>query len=567
MQSDSHHTSDLADSDRDRPFLTRPVLAFLVFLAALCLFFGISSYKTLSSHETFTAVSARQMMSTGNYMVPYQAGIPRLEKPPAGYWVVVASAWVTGELNELTCRLPAVVSAVLLCGLMGYWACRWYGQEAGLYAAFAQATFIYVAIFARKSEPDLFLTLIDTLCLFLIVQQPAGQSWQRGFWRWLAIFALLGVSCMTKFHFGPALILSTTVAYWLIQKRYRDLIHLVNPIGWLLCLGPLAWWVGYVALQLPEAWEVWRYELLGRATGDFSAEPVWYFLPHLLWMTLPWTPLWFLELRTSWKLAWHVREPKERFLWMWFLIPLAIMTVQLDKHSQYLLMFLPLYSLIVGRRLARSLTGRHWLSLSWSKRQAIRLSVLSIAGGIALAAIIGTLLPQLAVPAAVAGAFVATSCVVGVWLFRRNRQSAGALSIAVTYTGIIVFAFGWMIPEQDHWRAQKTFSRRVSQLAGEQPIIGYDLKYSPLFYLGESLRNYRERFQVRDRLRLDRSLLVVGYEDRAAELEAFGTLTSVESVTPEERRLAADDPILKCWRLELREIPRVTAQTAEREQL
>jgi hypothetical protein len=230
-------------------------------------------------------------------------------------------------------------------------------------------------------------------------------------------------------------------------------------------------------------------------------------------------------------------------------------------------MFLPLYSLIVGRHLARALTSRRWLSLRWSRRQAMRLSMLSIVGGIVLGGIICKLLPPLVLPAVVTGAFVATSCVVGVWLFRCNRQSAGTLSIAVTYTGIIVITFGWVIPEQDHWRAQMAFSRRVSRLAGEQPIIGYDLKYSPLFYLGETLRNYREPFQVQDRLRRDRSFLVVGYEDRAAELEAFGTLTSVESVTPEERRIAEDDPILKCWRLELRDVPRVTAQTSQREQL
>jgi 4-amino-4-deoxy-L-arabinose transferase-like glycosyltransferase len=264
-------------------------------------------------------------------------------------------------------------------------------------------------------------------------------------------------------------------------------------------------------------------------------------------------------------MAWRVREPKERFLWMWFLIPFAIMTAQLDKHSQYLMMLLPMYSLIAGRRLARSVTSQHWLSFRWSRGPAIFLSVLSLAGGVAFGGLIDTVMPDLAIPAVVTGAFLAVGCIAGVWLFHCRRQSAGTLSVAVTYTGFIMCLFGWLIPAQDHWRAQMTFSRRVSRIVGDQPIVGYDLKYSPLFYLGETLRNYRQPFEVRDRLRLDRSFLVVGYEERAAELEAFGTLTSVESVNPDERRIADDDPILKCWRLELREPSRVTAQTGDTE--
>lgn len=567
MMSEPSITIPVDDSDRERPFLTRPVLVLLALLSGTCLFFAIGRYKTLASHEIFTAVSARHMISTGDYLVPYQAGLPRLEKPPVGYWLLVASAWVTGEVNELSARLPSAISALLLCGLMGYWASRWYTKEAGIYAAIAQATFLYVVIYARKSEADLFLTFIDTLCLFLIVQQPAGQSWKRGCWRWLGIFSLLGISFMIKFHFGPVLILGTTGAYWLIQKRYRDFIHLLNPIGWVLCLGPIVWWMIYVAQQHPEAWEVWRFELIGRATGEFSAEPVWYFIPRMIWMTLPWTLLWIFELETSWRLAWHVREPRERFLWMWFLIPFTVINLQLDKHTQYLMFLLPMYALIVGRVLARSLVPQRWLSKRWSRGQVILLTLLSLAGGIGLGDAVHQALPTWRVFAAGVGAGFATGCGLSAWLFHYNRQRAGSLSLAFTFTGTIMLTFGWVVPQQDHWRAQMTFSQRVSQLAQDEPIIGYDLKYAPLYYLGESLRNYREPSEIQVRLQRDRSLLVVGYEDRAEELKRFGTLTSIESVTSEERQIAEDDPILKCWRLELRNSPRITQQTAEPETL
>ncbi|HUG20724.1 MAG TPA: glycosyltransferase family 39 protein, partial [Planctomycetaceae bacterium] len=334
----------------DRPVatasLSRTSVVLMIAISAVCLFFGLSGYKTLASHEVFTAVGAREMIATGDYIVPHQAGLPRLKKPPLGYWVIVAVAKLTGQVDEFSSRLPAAIAAGLLCLLMGVWASRWYGRNAGIFAAFAQATTAFVILYSRKSEVDMCLTLFNTAAMFLIVFQPAGQSWKAGFVRWLGIFALLGLSTMSKFHYGPAMVLVPCALFWAVQRRWGEFKHTINPVGWLLWLGPIGVWIGLVLARIPNAVEIWQLETIGRAVGELSSwRPIWFFLGPILWMTLPWTLLWLWEVPRSWRAAVREGNANERFVWCWLLAQLAIVSLQPDKHPQYILSALPLFAL------------------------------------------------------------------------------------------------------------------------------------------------------------------------------------------------------------------------------
>ena len=89
--------------------------------ASIVLFFELGDHRTLGSHEVFTAVPAREMLESGDWIVPTYGGLHRLRKPPLGYWVTASSSWLIGESSELSARLPSAVSALLLVGLVGWW--------------------------------------------------------------------------------------------------------------------------------------------------------------------------------------------------------------------------------------------------------------------------------------------------------------------------------------------------------------------------------------------------------------------------------------------------------------
>ena len=59
---------------------------------------------------------AREMIETGDWLVPHLWYLPHLDKPPMTCWLVAASMKLFGQ-NEWAARLP-----VALAGISGVWA-------------------------------------------------------------------------------------------------------------------------------------------------------------------------------------------------------------------------------------------------------------------------------------------------------------------------------------------------------------------------------------------------------------------------------------------------------------
>jgi 4-amino-4-deoxy-L-arabinose transferase-like glycosyltransferase len=89
-------------------------VVFLVVAAVsiLTAFWAITD-RPLGGHEAYVAVTARQMVNSGDWLIPYFNGEPRLQKTPLGYWLVAAAAKAAGGVNDFVVRLPSAVLAVL----------------------------------------------------------------------------------------------------------------------------------------------------------------------------------------------------------------------------------------------------------------------------------------------------------------------------------------------------------------------------------------------------------------------------------------------------------------------
>src|SRR5881628_4239916 len=110
------------------PPTRQALFAILIALAALLHVATIGSGNLYSQTEGQYAGAAREMVESHQWLLPTNNGIPRLQKPPLLYWLIIASYKVLG-VNEAAARLPvalAVVATVALIFLIGeklsdYW--------------------------------------------------------------------------------------------------------------------------------------------------------------------------------------------------------------------------------------------------------------------------------------------------------------------------------------------------------------------------------------------------------------------------------------------------------------
>src|SRR6187402_3622093 len=67
--------------------------------------------------------AAAEMLQTGDWLVLRQQGSVFSEKPPMTAWCMAAVGWVRGDVDDVAVRLPSVMSVLLTCVLL-YWYAR-----------------------------------------------------------------------------------------------------------------------------------------------------------------------------------------------------------------------------------------------------------------------------------------------------------------------------------------------------------------------------------------------------------------------------------------------------------
>ncbi|MBW3543390.1 MAG: glycosyltransferase family 39 protein, partial [Planctomycetes bacterium] len=447
-----------------------------------------------------------------------------LKKPPLGPWTVAVSGALFGEVNEWTARLPSALAALGLTGLVGWWAGRWYGRAAGLAAAFVQLTSLYAIIFGRKAEVDMFVWLATTGAMFLIAEASPDESRRRSHCRWAGVYALLSVAWLAKFHYGPAMVLGPAVLYLLVQRRFRELWKLANPAGLVVFAAAVVVWPLLVLQQFPHALDVWKHETVGRAVGEMGHQPLWFYVPHILWLPLPWTPLVLWSLPASWRRAWRESDSRERFLWVWMLASFAIVTLSANKHKHYIVSALPAFSLLGGRVLARLALAAAACPILCSRRGAAVLTSSAIVAATAAAVIVAAIWPELSS----AGVAVAASYGVGgcatAWMLVAGRLRMAAACAVAGCLGCFVTAMGWIVPAQDHRRQTVVFAEQIRASVPESARIAvYRMDEDPLvYYLGRTAARDESLESLGQRLRTRGRLLVITYEPYVAELGNIG---------------------------------------------
>jgi len=326
---------------------------------------ALASRPLLPIDETRYASVAWEMWRSGQYLVPYLNGAPYSDKPPLLFWLILAGWRLVGPV-ELWARLigPAcgVVSLALVAALAKrLWPER--GSVSRMAPIMLAATFVWL-VYSTLLLFDTVLTVCVLIAVIGIVDTRHGR---RSGLVLIAVGTGLGIVAkgpVVFIHVLPAMLL---VRWWDVRRNEPG--GLPDRAGpglrrWPLAVAgatlggvgiALAWAIPAAMSGGPDyARAIFVGQTAGRVVNSFAhRRPLWWYVPNLLWMLLPWI-LWPLAWRST-RMRWRDRLARDTGLRLCSAIVVpafAIFSVVSGKQVHYLLPEVPFVTLAVASLLA-----------------------------------------------------------------------------------------------------------------------------------------------------------------------------------------------------------------------
>jgi len=198
----------------------RRIAGGILLLAAVTapMFIQLGRWPLVDPDEGRNAEVAREMLVSGQWVVPHFNGLPFLDKPPLLFWAIAGAFGALG-VDEAAARLPAALSGVAVVLLALALGQTLLDVRRGLWTAAIVATSPLVLIFSRLVIFDMPFTALVTLVLWALVR---GHFAARPA-RWLCLAGLsMGLAVLTKGPVGAVLpLLAWTAARGALPRAKR----------------------------------------------------------------------------------------------------------------------------------------------------------------------------------------------------------------------------------------------------------------------------------------------------------------------------------------------------------
>jgi 4-amino-4-deoxy-L-arabinose transferase-like glycosyltransferase len=506
--------------------------ALLGLYAAVVLLSGLGLLPLFGRDESLYGESAREMLASGDWVVPRVNGVPFLEKPPLYYWMAGAVFHVLRP-SPLATRLPAALLGIVVVLLTAWIGARAWGRRAGLLAGVVLLTSLQFALNARMGIMDVPLTFLTMVALVLYVRwlHRGGLDNAVGFG--LAV----GLAILLKATAGVIPVLVVVVHRML--RRGEECRPWLAPalLAAAVSVAVAApWFIAMAANSEPFRQTFLHENLLrmvrpmqghgGVGIGYFLLLPA--YLPLLLISFFPWSVFLPAALRRP-----RPDEGDEARLWRglalaWMVAVLVPFSLISTKLPGYVTPLFPAMALLVGAELDHRLA--HPERASW--RWVVVGSVL-FAGGVLLlpraaARFAGQVsatpqdVQRLVVPVLLWAAAYAVVALGGV-LGRRGRTRRALLALAIGQTAVLAAAFLGFAPALDpHMEGAREY--RAAELARRQipggRVVLYETRPEAVaFALGHAVPVFPEGQEAAlvNELAKNRSALILPYRLRNSD--------------------------------------------------
>ena len=322
---------------------------------------------------------AREMLQSGDWIIPTLNGLPFFHKPPLFYWITAASMSVFG-VHEFAARLAPLLGACLGAVSLFLFLRRWAGPRLARLSVLVlavQPLWYLGGQFANMDMPVAACIGATILLLADAALRLDGRlPWQRPL---LAAYAVSGIGVLAKGLIGfvlPALV----VALWLlVTGRGRTILKLLSWRGAIVFLLITAPWFVLVERRYPGFgyyFFVVQHFKRFAAAGFNNAQPVWFYGAILLVCCLPWLHWLYRAVARSGKPA---QEPIRWLMLIWTAVITVFFSMPQSKPVGYILPVMPALACLIA------IGYQHNGAARWWRVSAVAGAVLSVGAIVAFA--------------------------------------------------------------------------------------------------------------------------------------------------------------------------------------
>lgn len=314
--------------------------AGLLLLVSTILCLSIS-HRELYWEEGRRVMAAREMISSGDYIIPTVSGKPYLNKPPLYPWLTAIAGTFRGEVDAVSVRIPTLLATLLTGAYLVWTGFRLGTMRIGFLAAFF---FLLCPMIIRKSslgETDLLLTFgCSVYALEMLVASSQG-IFRPSPGALVRMVLGLAIAFLAKGTAAFPLVVAVLIATALGGESGRW-----RKIGWwgppLLALGISFLWIVAV-LQRPEGSGVlqkWTEEISRAGSSSEWWRHRWEYAVGVLLGFFPGTLL-FLFWNPRKEVVGSSSDPLLRWLIIVIAVPFVICLLWPGVQPRYLLPVLP----------------------------------------------------------------------------------------------------------------------------------------------------------------------------------------------------------------------------------